>query len=197
MLGTNPFAYAIPSGDEDPIFMDIASIAVAGGKIRIAQAKNEKVPLNWLVDRDGVPTDDPFVYPGRGSLVPFAGHKGYGIAMIIETLSGLLTGGMIRDQVLGWIDSDPSRPTQHCAAFLAFNVAAMTPLAEFKSRVDAMVREFRETPKARDADRIYLPGEMEWERLRAACATEFLCPTTCGPACLGFRMISAYRSLGL
>lgn len=168
VLGTNPFAYSIPAGDEDLIFMDIASSAVAGGKIRIAQSKNEKVPMNWLVDRDGVPTDDPFVYPDHGSLVPFAGHKGYGIALLIETLSGLLSGGMIRDQVLGWIDSDPAQPTQHGAAFLAFNIGAMTPLAEFKSRVDEMIREIRQTPKARGAERIYLPGEKEWENRRAA-----------------------------
>ena len=92
VLGTNPLAYAVPAGQQDPIFLDIASSAVAGGKIRIAQARGQKVPDTWLVDPEGVPTTDPFAYPHQAALVPFAGHKGYGIAMLIETLSGVLSG---------------------------------------------------------------------------------------------------------
>jgi len=63
VMGTNPFAYAAPAGKEDPVFLDIASSAVAGGKIRIAQALGQKVPDTWLVDAEGVPTTDPFAYP--------------------------------------------------------------------------------------------------------------------------------------
>jgi ureidoglycolate dehydrogenase (NAD+) len=170
VLGTNPFAYAVPAGDEDPICMDIASSAVAGGKVRIAQALKQRVPDTWLVDADGVPTTDPFVYPHHGSLMPFAGHKGYGFAALFETLCGLLTAGAIRTQILSWIDDDPSRPTGHCAAFIAFDVGAITPIAEFKRRVDAMIRDVRQAPKAKGAERIYLPGEMEWEKRRDALA---------------------------
>ena len=143
VLGTNPFAYAVPAGEEDPIFMDIASSAVAGGKVRIFQELNQKVPDTWLVDAEGVPTSDPFVYPYKGALMPFAGHKGYGFAAMIETLSGMLTAGATMAQIRGWIDSDPSLPTQHCAAFLALNVGAITPLPEFKGRIDTMVRDIR------------------------------------------------------
>ena len=63
VLGTNPFAYAVPAGKNDPIFLDIASSTVAGGKVRIAQTKNQKVPDTWMVDTDGMPTTDPFLYP--------------------------------------------------------------------------------------------------------------------------------------
>ena len=68
VLGTNPFAYAVPAGEEDPILLDIASSAVAGGKVRIVQSLGQQAPPGWLVDAEGVPTTDPFVYPFRGAL---------------------------------------------------------------------------------------------------------------------------------
>ncbi|MGD0093714.1 MAG: Ldh family oxidoreductase [Planctomycetota bacterium] len=176
VFGTNPFAYAVPAGEEDPIFMDIASSAVAGGKVRIAQMLNQKLPDTWLVDAEGVPTSDPFVYPYKGALMPFAGHKGYGFALLIETLSGMLTAGAAMAQIRGWIDSDPSLPTGHCAAFLALDVGAITPLAEFKSRIDSLVRDIRSRPRAKGAERIYLPGEMEWEKRRQALAQGIAMP---------------------
>jgi ureidoglycolate dehydrogenase (NAD+) len=168
VLGTNPFAYAVPAGDEDPIFLDIASSAVAGGKIRIFQALGLKVPENWLVDTEGVPTTDPFAYPFAGSLLPFGGYKGYGIALMIETLAGVLTGAGMQWEILSWIDGDPSQPTRHGAAFLAVNVGAMIPIDAFKQRVDTLIRSIRQAPKAKGSDRIYVPGEMEWQKRRQA-----------------------------
>ncbi|HQM50302.1 MAG TPA: Ldh family oxidoreductase [Candidatus Hydrogenedentes bacterium] len=168
VLGTNPFAYAVPAGEEDPVFLDIASSAVAGGKIRIAQTLGQKVPDTWLVDTEGVPTTDPSTYPHAGSLQPFAGHKGYGIALMIETLAGALGGAAMRWDIGGWLDDDPALPTRHGAAFLAFDVGQITPLVVFTKRVDATIRDIRLTPKAKGADRIRVPGEMEWHKRRIA-----------------------------
>ncbi len=170
VLGSNPFAYAVPAGEEDPLFLDIASSAVAGGKIRIAQSLGQPVPDTWLVDAEGLPTTDPAGFPHRSSLMPFAGHKGYGFAAMIETLSAMLTGGAAMAQVGSWIDDDPALPTQHCAAFLAFDVGAITPIGPFKARMDAMIRGLRQAPKAAGVERIYVPGEMEWEKRREALA---------------------------
>jgi LDH2 family malate/lactate/ureidoglycolate dehydrogenase len=170
VLGTNPFAYAVPAGRQDPIFLDIASSAVAGGKIRVFQGLNQKVPDTWLVDTEGVPTTDPFAYPFQGSLQPFAGHKGYGIALMIETLAGVLTGAGLRGQIRGWIDSDASLPTLHGAAFVAVDVGQIMPGGAFQERIDAMISDIRQTPRAKGVERIYLPGEMEWEKRRAALA---------------------------
>jgi ureidoglycolate dehydrogenase (NAD+) len=170
VLGTNPFAYAVPAGDEDPIFLDIASSAVAGGKIRIAQALGQKVPDTWLVDAEGVPTTDPFAYPYAGSLQPFAGHKGFGIALMIEVLAGVLSGAGIRGEIGGWLDSDPALPTQHGAAFLAIDIGRIMPIQGFKDRVDAMIRDIRKTPAAPGAERVCIPGEMEWRKRRKALA---------------------------
>jgi LDH2 family malate/lactate/ureidoglycolate dehydrogenase len=170
VMGTNPFAYAVPAGEEDPIFLDIASSAVAGGKVRIFQALNKKVPDTWLVDAEGVPTTDPFAYPYAGALQPFAGHKGYGIALMIEALAGMLSGAKIRNEIGSWIDTDPTQPTGHGAAMIAIDIDQIIPLEMFKSRMDEMIRDIRKTPPAKGAERVYLPGEMEWQKRREALA---------------------------
>jgi len=176
VLGTNPFAYAVPAGKNDPIFLAIASSTVAGGKVRIAQTKNQKIPDTWMVDADGIPTTDPFLYPGSASLLPFAGHKGYGIALMIENLAGVLTGTGAMWDLNNWIDGRKDIPTNHGAAFLAFNVGAITPLDAFKNRVDQLIRDIHETPKAKGTDRLYVPGEMEWQNRRAALANGISLP---------------------
>ena len=170
VLGTNPFAYAVPAGQQPPIFLDIASSTVAGGKVRIAQMQNKRVPETWMVDTDGVSTTDPFLYPHAAFLLPFAGHKGYGLALMIENLAGVLTGTKAMYDLHNWVDYDPSLPTNHGAAFLAFNVGAMMPIDAFKRRVDQLIHDIHDTPKAKGMDRIYVPGEMEWEKRRQAMA---------------------------
>lgn len=176
VLGTNPFAYAVPAGKNDPIFLDIASSTVAGGKVRIAQAKNQKIPDNWMVDLDGIPTTDPFLYPGSASLLPFAGHKGYGIALMIENLAGVLTGAGAMWDLNNWIDGAKDIATNHGAAFLAFNVGAITSLDKFKNRVDQLIQDIRDTPKAKGTDRLYVPGEMEWQKRRESLAAGITLP---------------------
>jgi LDH2 family malate/lactate/ureidoglycolate dehydrogenase len=176
VLGTNPFAYAVPAGKCDPIFLDIASSTVAGGKVRIAQTKNQKVPETWMVDTNGIPTTDPFLYPQSAFLLPFAGHKGYGIALMIENLAGVLTGTGAMWDLNNWIDGRKDIPTNHGAAFLAFNVGAITPLDAFKNRVDKLIEDIHETPKAKGTDRLYVPGEMEWQNRRAALANGIVLP---------------------
>jgi len=85
-------------------------------------------------------------------------------------LSAILTGASIRWQVLSWTFSDPSKPTGHGAAFIAVNIASFMPIEQFKERMDQTIREIRASEKAGGAERIYLPGEMEWERRDKALA---------------------------
>ena len=164
VTGSNPLAYAVPNGDGRPIMLDMATSVVAGGKVTAAHAAGQAIPPDWVLDRAGEPTTDPVAFLEGGALRPMAGHKGYGIALLIEMLSGVLTGALLTRQVVPWIVGDPSLPTGHGAAFLAVNVAAMMPIEVFKGRVEGLAREIHDAPKARGADRIYLPGEMEWER---------------------------------
>ncbi len=89
---------------------------------------------------------------------------------MIEVLAGLLADGGIRWDVTSWIEGDTAVPTNHGGAFLAIDVGQIVPLQAFKNRVDTMIRDIRETPPAKGVDRVRLPGEIEWEKRRAALA---------------------------
>ncbi len=167
ILGTNPIAYAVPAGEGRPIFLDIATSTVAASKVFAARALGKAIPDNWLVDDEGVPTTDPSHYPEQGALSPMSGYKGYGLALFVETLSAVLTGAAMLSQVKCWVLDLPD-PTDEGHAFVAINVTSMMPVAEFKQRMDWLIREIKTSPKARGSARIYLPGEMEWERMAEA-----------------------------
>jgi LDH2 family malate/lactate/ureidoglycolate dehydrogenase len=97
-----------------------------------------------------------------------AGHKGYGFALLVEILAAVLSGAGVTHEVKSWMLDDCSQPTRHGHAFLAVNVGAMMPPNEFAARTDRLIRKTREAPKAKGSARIYLPGEMEWEKRDAA-----------------------------
>lgn len=168
VMGSNPYAYAAPAGEEKPLMLDMATSAVAGGKVMVAQSENRQIPDTWIIDREGRPSTDPFLFPNSASLQPMGGHKGYAIALLIETLSGLMSGAGLSREILAWIHDDPSKPTEHGHAFLAFDVGAMVPFDVYQRRMDGLIREIKALPKAVGFDRIYLPGEMEWERAELA-----------------------------
>ena len=167
VIGNNPLAYAVPAGEEHPILLDIALSTVAAGKIYAAQDRNMPIPNTWLVDGDGLPTTDISGYPRVGSLLPMAEHKGYGLALLVEVLAAVLTGAAMTSQVRLW-GSEWDVPTDEGHAFIAIDVGAIMPLDLFRARVDGLVREIHAAPKAAGSERIYLPGEMEWEKRAAA-----------------------------
>lgn len=175
ILGTNPFSYAVPAGEERPIVLDIATSIVAASKVIAARMLGKTIPDNWVVDDEGHPTTDPSEYPEKGVLLPMGGHKGYGIALMIELLAGALTGAQVLDEVKIWITPD-SRPLSQGHCFIAINVDAIMPIAQFKTRVDGIIRHIRNAPRAAGTDRIYLPGEMEWERRDIAMRDGILLP---------------------
>ncbi len=164
VMGSNPIAYAIPAGPHDPILLDVATSTVAGGKVYAARTRGEPIPPDWLIGPDGLPTTDGSLYPQKAILTPMAGHKGYGIALLIESLAGVLTGAAITWKVGSWIFDDPSLPTNHGAAFLAIDVGAIMGEAAFLKRIDALIAEIHATPTAPGCSRVLLPGEREWER---------------------------------
>jgi ureidoglycolate dehydrogenase (NAD+) len=175
ILGTNPIAYSIPAGKEKPIFLDIATSTVAASKVFAARALGKKIPDNWLVDDEGIPTTDPNHYPESGALLPMAGYKGYGLALLVEVLAGALTGAAMLHQVQSWVVDLPD-PTNEGHAFVAIDVGLIMPIQEFKERIDWLIREIRGAPKAKGAERVYLPGEMEWERRDDALQRGMLLP---------------------
>ncbi|HTX88138.1 MAG TPA: Ldh family oxidoreductase, partial [Bacteroidales bacterium] len=109
ILGTNPIALAAPSGKERPFLLDMATSAVAYGKIQVYEKKKEHIPIGWGIDEEGQVTNDPSkIRPGgHGALLPLggmeitAGYKGYGLAVMVEILCSALSGGNFLTNVGG------------------------------------------------------------------------------------------------
>src|SRR5258707_9432146 len=99
MLGTNPIAIGFPGKEEPPIVIDMATSAAAYGKIEIARRRGEPIPEGWAVDSEGRATTNPDDMVGGGALLPLGsdrergGHKGYGLAIMVDILCGVLSGG--------------------------------------------------------------------------------------------------------
>lgn len=177
VVGTNPFSYAIPASKHPPILLDIASSTVAGGKVMQARSLGKTIPDNWIVGLDGQPTTDAELYPERAALVPAGGHKGFGLALLVETLAGLLSGAEVTFGVASWMMTGADRPTLHGAAFMAIDPAVFGPRAVFLERVDRLIDEIHATPAAAGIERIIVPGDPEFaNQSRAQLAPLVLLP---------------------
>ncbi|MDA4113178.1 MAG: Ldh family oxidoreductase [Thaumarchaeota archaeon] len=154
LFGTNPLCFAFPVGDGDPIVIDIATTAVAGFKIIQAAKAGRAIPEGWAVDPDGSPTTDPKLGL-QGSMMPMAGHKGYGLAVSVEILSRILAGNVQRKM---------TREVAYTqAGFLveAIHVGAFREEADYYRDVAELVAQIRNSAPARGFDRVLLPGEPE------------------------------------
>ena len=156
-LGTNPICIAVPSKRDGPLFIDMATSAVAAGKVELAQARGLAIPEGWVVDADGNPATDPAVLRERdGALLPLGGsegYKGYGLSVMVEILSGILTG-------LGF-GHDP-RGFHNDGCFMAvFDVAAFRPLEEFERQVTDLAGYLKASKLAAGFSEILYPGELE------------------------------------
>ena len=168
-IGTNPFSFAVPDGKGQSIFLDIALSNVAALKVIMAQEKQQEIPNTWLVDEEGIPTTDAFKFPTKASLQPMAAHKGYGLAVLVEMLAAVMTGAGMLSQVASWnLNLKKTNNAGH--AFIAIDVSQMMDVDTFVSRIAHMTDELRQAPKAKGADRIFMPGEMEWEKRQKALA---------------------------
>lgn len=156
-LGTNPISIAVPSDLPGTPCIDVATTSVASGKLNVARARGERIPLGWIVDRDGKPTDDPEAYYRGGALLPLGGdqgHKGYGLSFMVEILSGILPG-------LGFGVAPDGRHNDGC--FLAvFDVSRFLPVDSFRREVAGFVEFVKSTRPAEGFDEVLYPGELEW-----------------------------------
>jgi LDH2 family malate/lactate/ureidoglycolate dehydrogenase len=156
-LGTNPYTFAVPAGDRDPIILDMASSVVARGKIIQAAQLGEDIPEGWAVDANGKPTTDATAAL-EGSVLPFGGPKGYGIALMIEIMAATLTGASSGPEV-GDLYDDLSRP-QGVGAFLTLtDITAFQPLQQFGERMSHLIDSIKLTA-AIDGE-VLVPGEIE------------------------------------
>jgi ureidoglycolate dehydrogenase (NAD+) len=175
VIGNNPFAYAVPAGEEWPIFLDIALSATAATKIFAAKAQGEPIPDNWIVDGEGRPTSDATNWPAVGSLLPMGGHKGYGLAVMVEVVAAVLSGGSVTQDVKSWLES-PSAPPGLAHGFLVINASQIMSIEKFKKRIDRMIRAIKDSSKAAGSNQIYLPGEIEWKKREIALKEGILLP---------------------
>ncbi len=179
VLGTNPIAYAIPAGKNKPVFFDIATSAAAANKIIRAKLLGQSIPEGWLVNADGEPTTDPGGFPESGALMPMAAHKGYGFALLVEVLAGVMSGAALTKEQPSWVTDvagNPPGQVNQGQMFIAIDAGAMLSPAIFDQRMDWLVDYIHDSPKAKDANRIYLPGEIEWEKREQALAHGMILP---------------------
>jgi len=154
-LGTNPISIAVPSDLKAPFLLDMATSAVAAGKIFLAIARGEKIPNGWIMDAEGRPTTDPDDYRKGGALLPLGGTEGYkgsGLAAMVELLCGPLAGP--------GFGSEPSGRDPNGCFMAAFNVAAFRPLDQFKREVAEFACSMRSTPLSEGSSGVFYPGEI-------------------------------------
>ncbi len=159
VLGTNPICIAIPTGGDVDIVLDMASSVVARGKIRLAASKGERIPLGWALDAEGRPTDDPKAALD-GTLVPIGGPKGYGLALIIDVLSGVLSGADFGTRLTSV--HDLKQPSSVGFVMQALDISAFADWDDFRRDMQTLVSDILNSPRAPGVERIYLPGEIEW-----------------------------------
>jgi LDH2 family malate/lactate/ureidoglycolate dehydrogenase len=182
-LGTNPISIAVPSDLDGPIYLDMATSAVAAGKVALAAARGEEIPRGWVVGKDGKLTTDPKQLRQGGALLPLGGTEGYkgsGLAAMVEILCGILTG-------LGF-GVEPTGRHNDGTFMAVFNVEAFRPLKDFKHEVAEFARYLNATPPSEGSKGVLYPGEIEnrteaerrksgvdvedatWEKLKALAA---------------------------
>lgn len=157
-IGTNPWSIAVPGGHHGPVVMDMANSGVARGKIYLANKRRESIPDHWAVDARGRPTTDPKAAL-EGFILPMAGHKGYVMGVMVDILSGVLSGSRFLDGVHG--PYDPVNPSGAGHFMVALNVEAFQPLTEFNARMDEYIQTLKDVPIAEGHTQVFFPGEME------------------------------------
>ncbi|PIT71884.1 Ldh family oxidoreductase [Limnohabitans sp. JirII-31] len=157
LLSTNPIAVAIPTAEEAPIVLDMATTVAAYGKVKAKAQRGEMMPEGWMIDRQGQPLLDP-KRSEEGFLMPIGGYKGYGLSLVVGLLAGTLNGAAMGRSVIDFNHDDHS-VTNTGQAIAVIDPAAFGDVGEFKTRVDQLVRELRGSERMPGVERIWLPGE--------------------------------------
>jgi uncharacterized oxidoreductase len=162
-LATSPLSIAVPRGASAPMVLDMATSAAAEGKIRALWTAGRPIPSGWMIDHQGRETTRPedLYGPPRGAILPFGGHKGFGLAMMVDVLAGALSGAGSCARA----DAPMAGPTDG-VFMLAIDPAAFCPLDEFRNIVDSLARHVKSSPAAPGFAEVFVPGEIE-ARLRA------------------------------
>jgi len=160
LFSTNPMSYAIPAEQEPPIVYDVATTAIAGNKLHLARKRGETIPEGWATDARGVPTTDPQA-ASLDHLQWFGGHKGFGIALLVELLAGVLTGSSFGTQEHSASELTGRQRVAKGYLFVALDPERFVGGDEMRKRTDLLIRDVHASELAEGVERVYVPGEIE------------------------------------
>ena len=161
-FGTNPIAFGFPTRKHDPVIMDMATSNTAFGKILHAKEQNSSIPDDWGIDKDGKPTTDPHQVV---AMTPFGAHKGYGIALVIDVLTGILMGAEYGPHITAMY-GDYEKPRKLASTMIAIDPETYAGFNHFIDKMDAMVDDLHAQPPAPGFESVLVPGEIEWQTER-------------------------------
>jgi ureidoglycolate dehydrogenase (NAD+) len=153
--GTNPIAFGAPTADERTVIFDMATTVQAWGKILDARSRKAPIPEDWAVDAEGRPTTDPFAV---NALVPIAGAKGYGLMLMVDVLSGILTGVPFGGHVSSMY-ADLSKGRELGQLHIVIDPGRFIPIDEFRRSMSACLDELAAAPTSEGFEKVYYPGE--------------------------------------
>jgi LDH2 family malate/lactate/ureidoglycolate dehydrogenase len=166
ILGTNPIAVAAPAGHNRPYVLDMATSIVPIGRVTVYQKAQKPIPDGWGIDKDGLITTDPNAVLKGGALLALGGsdimrgYKGYGLSLLVDIFSGILSGASFGKHVG---HPNEGKPADVGHFFAAIQVEAFRDIADFTRDMDALLDELKNAPKAAGQERIYIHGEKEFE----------------------------------
>jgi LDH2 family malate/lactate/ureidoglycolate dehydrogenase len=179
MLGTNPIAVTIPAGEEPPFVADFATATAANGKLEILQRKNERAPIGWVQDKEGLPSTNASELKNGGALLPLGSdgehgsHKGYCLGSIVDIFSAVLSGasyGPWAPPFVSFLPMPDDMPGVGLGHFFgAMRVDAFQPKEKFKANMDQWIKRFRGATPVSGQKSVLVPGDperiMEKERI--------------------------------
>lgn len=158
-FGNSPIGFGVPNPGSSPFMLDMAMSVAARAKIRNALKRGQSIPGTWATDRDGRPTTDPKAALD-GFLLAIGGHKGYGLALVVDLLAGLLSGASYLTHVKSWVD-EPDEPQDLGHFFLLFDTARLGSADWLADRMRDFCEILRTTPPADPGKPVLVPGDIE------------------------------------
>jgi LDH2 family malate/lactate/ureidoglycolate dehydrogenase len=157
-FGTNPIAFGFPTGNDQPVIIDLSTSIVARGKIILAAKQGNPIPDGWALDEDGIPTNDAEAAL-RGSVLPLGGAKGSALALAVEILTGILTGAAFGPYVKNIYNEAETGHANVGHFFFLLDIEKFMHLSTFFESLEHLLTEMKEVPKAPGTNEIRYPGE--------------------------------------
>src|SRR5450830_1827242 len=162
-LGNSPLGFGVPNPDGAPFLLDMAMSVVARAKIRNALKRGESIPATWATDKQGLPTSDP-AQALDGFLLPIGGHKGYGLALLVDLFAGLLSDAAYLTHVKSWVDA-PEQPQNLGHFFILIDTRMLGSTEWLANRMNDFAAILHNSAPADPARPVLVPGEIELAKM--------------------------------